>query len=909
MTLTGHRLKQFDEGCAANDEYLSLAGGGQAGELIWDLLQHRIKRPRRLTPAIELSRIRERFDGALQRDGVLHVEAPAGFGKTQALNHALGERDDDSVSWVTLTAHDNDPSRLLALLMLAFKRPELRHQSLSKPVSGSLTDALTLLLTRFRPESHPDNALTLVLDGVDLLVTAPALAILEHLIQDLPPGLRLVLISRQPLPIETHRYALEGRFQRITSEHLELTRPDTLAFFEDAMATGLLTLNAVEHIYTLSEGWLTPLALYRRELESHEQERLPIQEAQSVTRFMHDALFSRMTPAQQRSLCLMAEFDTICDDLFMHIADPTSDQGFCPSVAAGRGLPLRSVPGRGRWFRFNPLARDWLLARGVPGAQARARIASGWFESRGDYSEALRYALISHDTELALTIASAGSEALLVSQDTASLLRLRRSLPADLIQKSPRLRVVYGWVHAIGGQFREARKLVDSLDADEESNLEGRVAALRAFILRGEGDIDQSLAEADRALTEAGLTTHARFMSLLVRSSALCALGRFGEARSANRSASRLAREIGDAGCEMLAVYDHARIELGKGYLKRAEQLLRHGLDTVMSDPTRPPRIGEGRLQLGLALVLWHQGRNSEAARLLVHYARYAEQTRDLAFLAIMALRALIAKAEGDIDQAFSWIGQAERTMQLWHVDDAVYEPVLETLKVTCWLGQQQYDSAGAALEKLKPYRSESRVPDLFPMLPGLLDTLQIRYALSQGRGESARSEIESLKGGSSQPFGLQLYGDLLEALVSLHSGHRDRALSGLAATVAKAAEAHYVSPFMELRYELNEPVRAVLPTMMESEFVTRLGERFGLDVGPVKGPNVVPVAELADPISEREQGVLELIARGLSNQDIADKLHISLHTVKTHARRINAKLEVRSRTQAIVRARELGLL
>ncbi len=65
----------------------------------------------------------------------------------------------------------------------------------------------------------------------------------------------------------------------------------------------------------------------------------------------------------------------------------------------------------------------------------------------------------------------------------------------------------------------------------------------------------------------------------------------------------------------------------------------------------------------------------------------------------------------------------------------------------------------------------------------------------------------------------------------------------------------------------------------------------------------------LPEPISEREQGVLELIAKGLSNQEIADKLHISLHTVKTHARRINAKLEVKSRTQAIVKARELGLL
>jgi LuxR family maltose regulon positive regulatory protein len=90
---------------------------------------------------------------------------------------------------------------------------------------------------------------------------------------------------------------------------------------------------------------------------------------------------------------------------------------------------------------------------------------------------------------------------------------------------------------------------------------------------------------------------------------------------------------------------------------------------------------------------------------------------------------------------------------------------------------------------------------------------------------------------------------------------------------------------------------------MEQSPFTSALGELFGIEGA------VVVADALAEPISDREQGVLELIAKGLSNQEIADKLHISLHTVKTHARRINAKLEVKSRTQAIVRARELGLL
>ena len=61
--------------------------------------------------------------------------------------------------------------------------------------------------------------------------------------------------------------------------------------------------------------------------------------------------------------------------------------------------------------------------------------------------------------------------------------------------------------------------------------------------------------------------------------------------------------------------------------------------------------------------------------------------------------------------------------------------------------------------------------------------------------------------------------------------------------------------------------------------------------------------------ISSRELAVLQLIAQGLSNQEIAERLFISLHTVKTHARRINSKLMVKSRTQAIIKAREMGVI
>ena len=252
-----------------------------------------------------------------------------------------------------------------------------------------------------------------------------------------------------------------------------------------------------------------------------------------------------------------------------------------------------------------------------------------------------------------------------------------------------------------------------------------------------------------------------------------------------------------------------------------------------------------------------------------------------------------------------SWIARAERTMQSWQVDGDLYVPVLEALKASCWLAQRQTDRAAQALAKILPYRQAGYSPELFPTMPGLMDCLQVRIAMARGEYGAARTQLNGLRAGyrDSVPMGADMHMSLLDVALLTREKSSAQAVKRLVSIVELAAKEHFISPFNELKQELEPLLRQTFEQLPTGVFTDALAKLFG-----IKAATRV-IVPLAEPISEREKGVLECIARGLSNQEVADKLHISLHTVKTHARRINAKLGVKSRTQAIVRARELGVL
>ncbi len=129
--------------------------------------------------------------------------------------------------------------------------------------------------------------------------------------------------------------------------------------------------------------------------------------------------------------------DSCSDELFFAIEPSVSESGMPPSEAADRGLPLKPVPGRGRWYRLNPLLQAWLQTPVMGGYITRMLMASRWFEQRQQFPEALKYAVLAGDSDEVVRIASESTEALLLGQDTASLLSLRKTCLQNCWSEAP----------------------------------------------------------------------------------------------------------------------------------------------------------------------------------------------------------------------------------------------------------------------------------------------------------------------------------------------------------------------------------------------------------------------------------------------------------------------------------------
>jgi LuxR family maltose regulon positive regulatory protein len=150
----------------------------------------------------------------------------------------------------------------------------------------------------------------------------------------------------------------------------------------------------------------------------------------------------------------------------------------------------------------------------------------------------------------------------------------------------------------------------------------------------------------------------------------------------------------------------------------------------------------------------------------------------------------------------------------------------------------------------------------------------------------------------------------LLQAVALQAHGEQDKAVHVLCDALALAESGGFIRLFVDEGRPMAHLLSQVAALGRMPEYTGKVLAAFKAEEHKRETPSARPFAQsLLEPLSPRELEVLQLMAQGLSNQEMSERLVLALDTVKGHNKKIFGKLHVQRRTEAVARARELGLL
>jgi LuxR family maltose regulon positive regulatory protein len=569
---------------------------------------------------------------------------------------------------------------------------------------------------------------------------------------------------------------------------------------------------------------------------------------------------------------------------------------------------------RAEWFRYHHLFADLLRAslqhmlspEAVTGLHRRA---AAWYRQNGFVAEAVHHALAAKDFDVAADLIELHGYPMMVRGEMATVIRWFDALPVDVTRLRPLLCIITAWVLTLAGAIERVEPLLQQAEArfaaaperDTPAAREvlGNAATMRAFFAMLTGDGERSLALVERAETFLPEPSpQVRSMLTYILGSAYRSQGQYEKAAAAFARQAQAGEASGDLLLWVTGLCEVVNVRCTQGHLREAFELAHLTLRHL--DERQAARFGSlAKLEVALCNVLRERHELTEAhQRLSDVLARMAgwDMPTDQLFAYLALFR--VQEAEGD------HVGAAQ-SLRIAH-DLKAAHPVLSFLaravdidEIRLLLATHDVGAAAQRIASLQPGTGQNvPVRD-----QELIMLARVRFA--QGKSEEAAAILSALAE-ETEAAGRQtalLDSLTLQACVLEKQGAKEAALAVLIKALALAEPEGFVDIFAnkgDVMRSLLAAARGRIPSPLKA-YLAKL-----LDALPVS-PSSVP--GLVEPLTPRELEVLQLISAGDSNQTIADKLVITVNGVKKHTGNIFGKLHVNSRTQAIARARQLGLL
>ncbi len=886
-----------------------------------DVPKTKLLMPRVRPDAIQRPRLMALLETASAHPLIL-VSAEGGAGKTTLISQWI-EFSNTPYAWLSLSPHDNTPAQFLFSFAAALQamQPTLGI-GLDYPFHPEDGTAIEAIVRTLLNEIEKLPECWIVLDDYHVITSDRAISLMPHMIDHIPAHIHLIISTRADPPWPSARYRANGTLFEIRGSDLRFTAEEAGDMLGN-LAAADVPRHLAQALTQRTEGWaaglqLAGLSLRGRNDFEHFAQRFSGAN-KHVADYLIEEVLSRQSADVQDFLVQTSILEQLCADLCEAITDCCNGEEMLRSLQHAN-LFLVALDDEGRWYRYHHLFVDLLRNRLHREAshdvirQLHQR-ASRWFESTGSIVESIQHSIAAVDDRRTAALVDEAGLQMIFSTQSLLLQKWLAELPSKEASRYPRLSVYRMLLDLATGQMdmleqtlQEAEVLMNKLPSSPQDNrlrLEGKVRLALSYAFQNTRHTIRLAKDALEGIDQSDLITRSHAYSALYR-----AYGMQGDAKrseSAYNESLRLALAGKDystiANTTMIRSFDLAQY----GRLSEASRICNHFLEATQPASARA-HYPSGQAFIGLAGVHLERFELTEAEEMLEHGLALCREGSPSGLFTGAIQRSRLLQAQGRLPESLR---------QLEHVRAQFNrrEFTLMAREVSIRLAIGDLDG----VERLIPFLHETlksrRTSGELPLIAAESFRLSLaRISIAQGELDHAVPLLNAIEASATpdQRRGRLIEVFTLRAHISLLRAG-GRLTPDAIAHLAHAIELAVDPGFALLFYEEGSVLAPILEAISEragtteklGSYAARLLALFGW---PSKSIHA-RLPGLIENLTPREFEVLQCIADGDSNQQIADRLSVTVRTVKKHASNVFLKLQVHSRTKAVAKAREIGLL
>lgn len=844
------------------------------------------------------------------------IAAPAGFGKTTLVGQAIQQLRWNA-AWLSLDEDDNHPVRFwfCVLQALRFVQPSLELPTSDIPQIETLHRFERWLAGLVAELDRKTEPLVLILDDYHLIENAAIHQGMMRLFQRMPHHLHLILISRRLPPFPLARLRANRELIEVGIDDLRFRTGETAIFLREIEGLPLEDRD-VGRLAEQTEGWIAGLqlaSLYWREVGQEPQSPLSFDGSHSfIADYLTEEVTAHLSDELQQFLMETSILGCLTADLCNAVTGRTDSQRILDHLEHAN-LFLYRLQGEPAWYRYHRLFGEFLLQRLRQSHRDRIpilhRCAAAWYIEHQYDAQAVTHYLAVDDFDQAVEHLIPAAKGMLLRGEIGVLQHWLQILPVEQLEQHPDLLLLTAWGFLFSGRVEQAEVQLNRFHDPAQHRVstpltnthQGEMLTIQSEIARLRGDVFRAVDYAQQALNILPADDHFRRGLLNINLGYLHWTG--GDLDAVQQIFSTL-RTPGPSEDERLfdwiARTNLARLQAVKGQLGRARNLFEETLAEI-EQANRVFQPIAGLSHLGLAAIAYQGNALDEAA----------QQTR-MGLKSGQAWIYVKGLLSGYFLLSLIYLAQRSPTDPHHPLDEA--EPFIResgllpmrrrwcAMKARIALAEDDILQAEDWLQQMDlPLRGQPGDEDEFEYFT----LVQLRIA--QGRGSEVNALLDYLTQLAERQGRVCSQIDGLGWLaIAWHTRReRERARDNLLRALQLGQREGFIQVFLEKGERMAELLRKIEGRDSLQAYAERLLNLFSAPAPSLNGANLL----LIEPLTEREQDVLRLLALGLTDQEIATRLYVSVATVKTHNHHLLRKLNARNRTQAVARARQLGLL